>query len=229
MIDPTILLVLAVAPGVFWLWYFYRWDKFEPEPKVLVALMFVLGVLVTIPVALVQGFVALFIISPIVMAAVVAPVVEEYAKFFIVRRTMYRNPEFNEPMDGIVYAVAVRLGFASLENILYVFSAFLESPELGVGTLVIRALLSVPGHAIFAGMWGYGLGVAKFAAPERRQAIVLQGLVLAMVLHGLFNFLLGLADFFIYSLLVFLLVLIPVMWWLIHRRISQALRRSKFQ
>jgi protease PrsW len=229
MIDPYVLLVLAVAPGVFWLWYFYQWDRFEPEPKVLVALMFVLGVLVTIPVALVQGFIAILIVSPIIMASVVAPIVEEYAKFFIVRRTMYRNPEFNEPMDGIVYAVAVGLGFASLENILYVFAAYLESPALGVGTLVIRALLSVPGHAIFAGMWGYALGIAKFAAPDRRQGIVIRGLVLAMVLHGLFNFLLGLADYFIYSLLIFLLVLIPVMWWLIHRRINQALGRSKFQ
>lgn len=229
MVDLYILPILAIAPGIFWLWYFYTRDRYEPEPKSLVVWMFVMGVLVTIPVAFFQGFISIFIVSTIIMASVVAPIVEEYAKFIVVRRTMYRHPEFNEPMDGIVYAVAVGLGFASLENVLYVVSAYLQSPALGAGTLVVRAFLSVPGHAIFAGMWGYALGIAKFSVPERRQSIILQGLVIAMVLHGLFNFLLGITEVFAFAILIFLLILIPGMWWLIHRRIRQALMRSQFR
>ncbi len=93
----------------------------------------------------------------------VVPVVEELLKFSMVALFVYRDKEFNEPMDGIVYATATALGFATLENIVYVFDLQTISSLFITGS--IRAILSVPGHALFAVFWGYGLGIAKFMPP----------------------------------------------------------------
>jgi RsiW-degrading membrane proteinase PrsW (M82 family) len=226
-IEPLVILALALGPGVFWAWYFYRRDKYEPEPAALIVKLFLLGVLVTFPVAFVEGFFGLFITSSLIMGAVVAPIVEEYGKYWVVRRFAYPNPEFDEPMDGIVYAAAAALGLASLENVLYVFTAYLASPALALSTIAIRAIFSVPGHALFASVWGYALGRAKFAAADRRPAIVFQGLALAMALHGIFNFLLMTAEVFAYTLAVFVLVLTPGLWILANRNITRALRHGR--
>jgi len=226
-VEPLVILALALAPGVFWAWYFYRRDKYEPEPAALIVKIFLLGVLVTFPVAFVEGFFGLFILLPLIMGAVVAPIVEEYGKFWVVRRFAYPHPEFNEPMDGIVYAAAAALGLATLENILYVFTAYLTSPALALGTIAVRAIFSVPGHALFSGVWGYALGRAKFAPPEERSGIVLRGLVLGMVLHGIFNFLLFSAEIVAYTMVVFILVLTPGLWILANRNIRSALDHGR--
>jgi len=221
--EQLAILALALGPGIFWAWYFYHRDKFEPEPATLVIKLFLLGVLVTFPIAFVEGFFGLFIVSPLIMGAIIAPVVEEYGKFWVVRRFAYRNTEFDEPMDGIVYAASAALGLASLENVIYVSAAYVTSPVLALDTIAIRAIFSVPGHALFSSVWGYALGRAKFAAPKQRAGIVCRGLALGMLLHGIFNFLLFFADIVTYALVVFVLILIPGLWILVNRNIRSAL------
>jgi len=223
-VEPLVILALALGPGVFWTWYFYRRDRFEPEPAALVIKIFFLGALVTLPVAFIEGLLGLFIASPLVMGVIVAPIVEECGKFQVVRRFAYRNIEFDEPMDGIVYAASAALGLASLENVLYVFTAYITSPSLAVGTIIVRAIFSVPGHALFSSVWGYALGRAKFMAAERRGAVVIRGLILGMVLHGIFNLLLISAEVVTYATAIFILVLIPGLWILVDRNIRSALR-----
>ena len=223
-IEPLVILALALGPGVFWTWYFYRRDRFEPEPAALVIKIFLLGALVTLPVAFIEGLFGLFIASPLVMGVIVAPIVEECGKFQVVRRFAYRNIEFDEPMDGIVYAASAGLGLASLENVLYVFTAYMTSPSLAVGTIIARAIFSVPGHALFSSVWGYALGRAKFMAAEHRGAVVIRGLILGMVLHGIFNLLLFSAEVVAYAMVIFILVLIPGLWILVDRNIRSALR-----
>ncbi|MFA7562000.1 MAG: PrsW family glutamic-type intramembrane protease [Methanoculleus sp.] len=222
-IEPLVLLALALGPGVFWLWYFYHRDRFAPEPITLIIKLFLLGSLVTLPVAFVEGFFGLFIVSPLIMGVIVAPIVEEYSKYWIVRRFAYPDGRFDEPMDGIVYAASVALGFASLENVIYIFTAYMTTPSLVLDTVAIRAIFSVPGHALFSSAFGYALGRAKFMAADLRPGVILRGLALAMVLHGTFNFLLILADIAAYAMIVFILVLIPGLWILVNRNIANAL------
>ena len=215
------LFILAFAPGLFWLWYFYHRDRYEPEPVPLVLKIFFLGMLVTIPVAFIEGAFAIFV-AEIVLAVFIAPIVEESSKYLVVRKFVYDRIEFNDPMDGIVYATAAALGFASLENIVYVFSSLQTSVTLAIGTGVIRALLSVPGHALFSSMWGYSLGQAKFRPENERRGIIVRGLILAMIFHGLFNFLL--ADYIGVAILI--LILVPGMWLLVNKKINLALGRK---
>jgi len=222
--ETSLLLLLAISPGLFWLWYFYSRDRYEPEPLSWIVLIYFFGIAVTIPVALVQGTISLFV-PGVFVAVLVAPVFEETAKYLVVRRTVYETREFNEPVDGIVYAAAAGLGFATLENVLYVFSALETSLGLAVQTGIVRAFISVPGHVLFSVMWGYALGRARFMPPGKRTAVILGGLLLAMAAHGLFNLLLYTAIGFA----VLILVVVPLLWLAVHRRINHALSESAFR
>jgi len=214
------LIAIALAPALFWLWYFYRRDKFEPEPKVLVLKIFFWGMLLTFPIILIEG---LLPTSEFILGIIIAPVIEECGKYLVVVKTVYKNPEFNEPMDGIVYATTAALGFAAIENILYITQVYLQSPIDEIVTVyALRALLSVPGHALFSSIWGYALGRAKFEPLKWREGFVTGGLFLAIFLHGCFNFLL--IDVPIYA--IGMLILIPVLWALVNRNIADALRRN---
>ena len=152
------LLVLAIAPAIFILWYVYRKDCYEPEPLRLVVQVFLLGGLSVIPAAVIEYPFPFGIIT----SSVVAPFVEEMIKFCVVFFFVYRLPEFDEPVDGIVYAAAAGLGFAAVENIFYVL-------EGGIAVGVLRAIASVPGHMIFSCIWGFALGTAKFRPESARQ------------------------------------------------------------
>jgi RsiW-degrading membrane proteinase PrsW (M82 family) len=196
-------LVLPMLPGLVWLFIVYRTDRYEPEPKRVVLATFALGVLSTAPALLGElacDRVFPFLhtldaadgggaIDPLQIAAacffVIGPL-EELVKFTAVRAFVYRSPEFNEPLDGIIYAAAAALGFASVENVFYVVDFTGGSLRLNWETLGVRAFLSLPGHVIFATTWGAALGRRKFDP----RAPVVSRLALASLLHGLYDFLL---------------------------------------
>jgi RsiW-degrading membrane proteinase PrsW (M82 family) len=218
------LLLLAIAPAAFWLWYFYRKDRYEPEPLSWVLLVYILGAAVTIPVALVEGVMGAFL-PEFLIVVLVAPVVEELGKYLVVRKTVYESAEFDEPVDGIVYAAAAGLGFATLENVIYVFAALETSLFLAVGTGLVRAVLSVPGHVLFSAMWGYSLGKARFIPKEKRPGVIAAGLMLAIASHALFNLLL----FDAIGFAVLVLVVVPLLYFSVQKRIDQALLSSIYR
>lgn len=206
--SALLLLLLGLAPGLFWLWYFYQRDHLEPEPRGLVLRVFALGVASCIPLALLE----MPIPGPY-DAILAAPIIEELGKFLVVYLYVYRHHEFNEPMDGIVYGVAAALGFATIENLFYVL-------EHGAGVGVARALLSVPGHALWAALWGYALGQAKFRQEPGGTRLVIGALLLAMLSHALFNF--GCSGGVTLLLLV-PPVIIVLGWLVVNRQLREAL------
>ncbi len=222
-----IIVVVSVLPGFGWLWYFYKADKYEPEPKKLVLRTFLLGVFVAI--AMGTSFEGLaFPWGPAKYSAVVwAPIIEESAKFLIVFWTVFANKNFNEPFDGIVYAASAALGFAACENAFYVFSSWHGgSPVLGVYTLLARSVFSVPGHALFSAFFGAALGYAKGRKGLKPVLVVILGLLLSMVAHGLFNWL-TIENF--YGGLVFI-VFMAVLWRFAYKMLLvPALNASPFK
>jgi RsiW-degrading membrane proteinase PrsW (M82 family) len=229
--NVWMVLILAIAPGLFLLWFFYKKDKLEPEPKHLIVKTFFLGVALAVPVLIVQ-LPFLWLLPEVFLAVVIAPITEELGKFLVVRWGIYRNAEFDEPVDGIVYGATAALGFATIENIFYLLGAYLApgnifkgaTPGEAVWTLfAIRSLLSVPGHALWGSLWGYALGVAKFSTPEKGRALVRNGLLLAMFSHALFNAFLSIQVPFA---ALGVLVVIPVCWRMAFRRIASALAAS---
>ena len=202
-------LLVALAPVVFLFWYFNHRDKYEPEPKRKILKIFGLGALMVIPAALIEtllmnlvGKIAGGLVNILIVSFLIIAPVEEILKFVAVRKWIYRSLEFNEIMDGIVYTVSASLGFAALENILYVL-------PLGLSTGIIRAFLAVPGHACFGALMGYYIGKAKFN-PERKHIFISRGIIYAILFHGLYDFLLLTRSSF--SSFVVLLLVVLFLW-----------------
>ena len=123
-----ILLALALAPGIAIGVYIYLKDKHEPEPLGLLLTSFIYGcasTLVTLSISWPLDFIVTFsetdVAHQFANAFFKVALVEEFSKFIFIRFILYNNKNFNEPFDGIVYAIMVGMGFATLENILYVF------------------------------------------------------------------------------------------------------------
>jgi len=176
------ILLLSVLPGIIWVIFIYRTDKYEPEPTKQIIKAFILGILCVFPAVL---FESLFDIgSEYFRAIAVAPIVEEVIKFLAFMVFFYHSKDFDEPLDGIIYACSIALGFATIENVFYVFSALQYNNVFEVASL--RAFLSIPGHFLFSALWGYTAGVVKF---KLRHGVTLgAGLIAAILLHAGFNF-----------------------------------------
>lgn len=202
-------LLVALAPVVFLFWYFNHRDKYEPEPKRKILKIFGFGALMVIPAALIEtlfinlvGQVTGGLINILIISFLIVAPVEEILKYLAVRRWIYRSLEFNEIMDGIVYTVSASLGFAALENILYVL-------PLGLSTGIVRAFLAVPGHACFGALMGYYIGKAKFN-PAKKGLYIFRGIIYAILCHGLYDFLLLTRSSF--SSFVVLLLVVLFLW-----------------
>jgi len=216
--ETILAVILAIAPGIFWLLFFYSRDRYDPEPPAWITFVFLLGAAVTFPIGILES--SLLALSGGFLGTVlVAPVFEELAKYWVVERTVYSTHVFDEPIDGIVYAAAAGLGFATIENTLYILSALDQSFVLALQTAAIRGIISVPAHVLFSVMWGFAIGVSQQGPYGKADPIVFWGLCLAVGAHALFNLLLVSGIGFP----VLLLFLVPALWMATMNRIRDAL------
>jgi len=219
------LAVLAIAPGFFILWYIDHKDSYEKEPKSLIFKTFLLGALFVIPaggieylllngmgISLDGNIIGAFIGSFFIIAPI-----EEVAKYFAVRLKAYRAPDFNSVMDGIVYGVSAAIGFATLENIFYVL-------EGGFGVALLRAFLSVPGHALEGAIIGYYMGMRKMT-PESPRKFILTGLIIAILFHGAYDFVLFTET----PLGLFIIPIIIILYKIFKKNMYEALKSSPFR
>jgi len=186
-------LVLVLVPAFLWLIFFYQQDRLEPEPKVYVISVFVLGALLAqaigIPLLEVVFDVRRWLsISPwvnLLGSILVVGFTQEFLKYAAVRYSIYRLPEFDERVDGVVYGTAAGLGYATMLNFNYVIASGGVNLQVGVIRIVVTALA----QASFAGLTGYFLGRAKFE--DEPVWWLPSGVALAAVLNGLFTTLRG--------------------------------------
>jgi len=183
-----ILLILASLPGVLISYAIFRADKYEREPFVPMLLCFCFGAALTVPAVNIEKWSFDLIANqdgsfwPTFLLAFGAVAFnEEVLKFTVLVLVAFPRAFFNEPFDGIVYAVLAAMGFATLENITY-------ADRFGAETVFLRMFTAVPAHLVFAIVQGYFAGLARFGAanPVRK---MLQGLGLAIFLHGTYDFL----------------------------------------
>ncbi len=179
-------MALAIAPGLAIMIFIYWKDKFDREPKRLLAFSFLLGALSIIPAIILESVFAnypdtipIYILSNVVKAVLIVGLAEEGSKYFMVRYFLYPRKAFNEPFDGITYCVMVSMGFATVENIMYVMDS-------GMQTALLRMVTAVPAHATFGIVMGYYLGLKKFDAKNLQYG--LKALGFAALLHGAYDF-----------------------------------------
>lgn len=204
--------LLSLLPCALWLWYFSSRTRYKRLSGHVLGMTFLFGALATIP-ALFLNLVGKQLLSNLfgdsslsqflLFILVVGPV-EEAMKLLAVYFYAYRRPEFDEPLDGVIYSATAALGFAAIENVVYLAQ---NDPML----VLLRGPLSNPGHALFSALWGMSLSQAKTKPNlfRKRFPIILQGWLYATLLHSLFDVLLMAAarlGILVFVLLVFLMI-----------------------
>lgn len=231
--EKAIILLTALLPVGILLYYINHKDKKSPEPTRQLIKAFFFGVLsvplsfcMSIPLGLVGAFPAeaTSILGSISTAFFGAAIPEEIAKFIMLWLLLKKNPYFDEKMDGIVYAVCVSLGFAAIENIMYLFSN--AESYLSVG--ITRAIFAVPGHFCFGILMGYYYSLAKFypKTPVKNKALIL---IAPILVHGLYDsilFIINVTPAISGILMLIFLVFCHRMWKYGSKSIQEHLNRD---
>ena len=208
-----ILLSAAIAPGLALLSYFYLRNEMDTEPRRTLLHSFIYGGVITFPVLFLQ-----FVIKeeqalsdPFFINVVFTSSIEEFVKWLIILAVILRHIEFDDPYDGILYGAAVSLGFATVENVIYLLS-------FGIDHAFMRAVLPVSSHALFGVVMGYYYGKGKFSSDEIQKKYIALALIGPVGLHIMYNSILMLEEYFMYAMLPFMLFL----WTFALRKVKQA-------
>lgn len=190
----TILTAAALLPAIFLMRFFYLQDKVEREPVGLVVKTMIFGVISILPTMLAEavllGILSAYlpentVIFNLIQYFICVALVEEFFKMTAMRLAVWKSPEFNYTFDGIIYGAAAALGFAALENVMYVFDG-------GLVTAGVRAVTAIPGHAIFGVFMGMHLGIAKYMEVRmdhsRASYHKKMALLVPTLLHGFYDF-----------------------------------------
>jgi|GEM_PF-111351 len=202
-----VLTLLAVIPSVFLLIKVYQADKVEKEPAPLLFKLFIKGLESAFFAAVVEALLINFGLNTLVHlgliegegsflyhaieAFLIVAVAEEGFKYYFLKQTTWTHPAFDYRFDAVVYAVFVSLGFATIENILYVWGSQIESGT-GLQLSVYRGVLSVPAHCVFAVAMGIHYGAAKYAQGHEQfdleEAGLRKAFLVPVLMHGFFDF-----------------------------------------
>ena len=197
------LLLLTILPSILIISYFVYSDKFK-EPRGEIIKIFIYGILITIPAYFLNTYLNAFwyanfqVSQEIISSFLTAAPVEEGLKLSILYFYVYKMKDFNEPIDGIVYGVTVSLGFATLENIYYVYLLADYFDTTSMALAIARSFSAVPAHAVFGVFMGYFFMKYSFI---KKGDNLLFAFLIPFVLHGCYN-LFTASNFFISLLLI---------------------------
>ena len=215
-----VTLLITILPSLLIVTFFVMSDRFR-EPNKEILKVFVYGIILVFPAfylnsALSEIFASRSISENLIRSFLTAAPVEEVLKFCVLYSLVYKMKDFNEPIDGIVYGVSVSLGFATLENIYYVYylSDYFDSSARTLA--IVRSFSAVPAHGVFGAVMGYFFMKYSFV---KKQNNLFLCMFVPFLLHGFYNFFA--ADYFIVS---FLLIVIS---WIVVLRMFSRLKKSQ--
>jgi RsiW-degrading membrane proteinase PrsW (M82 family) len=200
-------LLITILPSIIILFYFIVSDKFK-EPKTTIIQVFVLGVAITMPAGYLNSFILKtfkngdIINDSLLTGFFAGGLTEEILKFCVLYFFVLKKHEFNEPMDGIVYGVTASLGFATLENIEYVYFLADNYGTTSLELAKARAWSAVPMHGLNGCVMGFYFGLFAFTGNNKYLGYAL---VIPYIFHGTYNFLIA-EPLYGLSILIILLV-----------------------
>lgn len=204
----TIILLTGVIPTFFWLFFWLREDRFKPEPIGLLTLTFIAGALCVFIVIPAEQFIKEFGAVGTTRIFFFA-VVEELVKFGIAYFITFKSPHLNEPIDYAVYLITAALGFAMMENILFVMNPLLQSDiSFVIHTGMLRFIGASILHAVLAALLGLVIGFVFYKKKSTRRQFLLGGLAMVIILHTFFNY------FIIKYVEINLFLTLGILWFL---------------
>lgn len=194
--QTVLVIIAALIPVAVLIWRIYSKDKLQPEPTSLLVKAFFFGIIslflslvFSVPLSLISNIpisqdTCYSISTAFTKAFLYAAIPEEAAKLIMLWLLLRKNPFFDEKFDGIVYAVCTGMGFAALENIIYLLNGLESGSWIGLG--IARALFSVPGHYLFAVIMGYYYSIYHFGIDRSLKARIMI-LAAPVIAHGLYD------------------------------------------
>ena len=186
--GTTLLLALSggIFPALLWLWFWLKEDKARPEPRGLIMLAFIAG-MITVPLVVPLEKMAIAISGTMAIQIILWASIEELMKYGAAVLTVLRRDAVDEPLDPIIYMITIALGFAALEN-----TFFLLNPNLDIFGGIITGNLRFLGATLLHTLASASIGLAMAYSFYRNKAIkaiyVVIGIIASIVLHSLFNF-----------------------------------------
>ena len=188
--DITVVLyalIGGIVPALIWTWFWVQEDAKHPEPKQLIIAAFLVGMVAVATVIPLQKLAMVFLSGTDMVIAWAA--IEEVVKFALAYFTVLAHKANDEPIDALIYMITVALGFAAAENALFLMdpianSSFVESLLTGNFRFLGATLL----HVLASSVIGLAMGLSFYKRPLTRFWYVTAGLILAVILHGAFNF-----------------------------------------
>ena len=221
-------LLITILPSLLIVTFFVMSDRFRESNKEILK-VFVYGIILVFPAfylnsALDAIFASRSISENLIRSFLTAAPVEEVLKFCVLYSLVYKMKDFNEPVDGIVYGVSVSLGFATLENIYYVYflSDYFDSSARTLA--IVRSFSAVPAHGVFGVTMGYFFMKYCFA---KKQSNLFLCILAPFLLHGFYNFFAG--DYFIVSLLLIIISWIVVLRMFSRLKKSQKTKKREYE
>ena len=188
-----ILFLSSIAPALIIMFIIYKQDTIKEPISMLLKAFFggVLSIIIALAIALplgeLTGLIPTAFLQSFYNAFFCAAIPEEFAKWIIFYWLIKKAKDFDQYYDGILYAIFISMGFALVENVLYVMNS-------GMSVAIARAILAVPGHMLFAVPMGYYLSLAKFKEGKDAAKYVKLSLAVPILLHGTYDFILMYAD-----------------------------------
>lgn len=208
-----ILFSAAIAPGLALLSYFYLRNQMATEPRKTLLQAFLFGTLITFPIMFIQYVVKTedTFSNRFITEVLFSSGLEEFFKWLVIFTVILRHIEFDDPYDGILYGASVSLGFATVENVLYLLS-------FGINTALMRAILPVSSHALFGVVMGYYFGKSKFANNDKKTEYLILSILTPFLLHIIYNSILSFKGYWVYLIAPFMFYL----WWLALKKVKLA-------
>jgi RsiW-degrading membrane proteinase PrsW (M82 family) len=214
-------LLITILPSLLIVAFFVKSDRF-PEPTSQIIKIFMFGVFLCIPAFLINTELSYIYANTEIDEALIssflsAAPVEEVLKFTVLYSLVYKMKDFNEPIDGIVYGVTVSLGFATLENIYYVYflSDYFDTTSQSLALL--RSFSAIPAHGIFGATMGYFFMKYAFIKKENNLALCM---IVPILLHGAYNY-------FAYNFFIIALLIVIISWIVLIRAFSRLKKSQK--
>jgi RsiW-degrading membrane proteinase PrsW (M82 family) len=187
--NVTIIAVVGgLLPAIFWLWFWLREDKAHPEPARLIIACFIAGIISTAVALPIERYVETVVTQGLLLYFVWA-IIEEIVKFIAAYFVAFSDPNYDEPNDAMIYMITVALGFAALENGLFLIKAFETGGTIGAFvTGNIRFLGATLVHIVSSAVIGGAIALSYYKNLAKKIGYFIVGLITAGMLHGLFNY-----------------------------------------